>query len=85
MNIIIISYSTLQAKDYEVAVESLELEEIIGQGQFGDVYRGIFKSPVSMIKQWKFVNPNFSISLERLFFSYVKATLSDIRDAVESN
>ena len=34
-------FHTLSAKDYEVAVESLELEEIIGQGQFGDVYRGV--------------------------------------------
>lgn len=42
-------FHTLSAKDYEVAVESLELEEIIGQGQFGDVYRGVFKSPVSKI------------------------------------
>lgn len=35
----------MTAKDYEVAVENLELIEIIGQGQFGDVYKGIYKSP----------------------------------------
>ena len=40
---------SFSAKDYEVAVEFLELEEIIGQGQFGDVYRGIYKSPVSIV------------------------------------
>ena len=40
-------FFTFLAKDYEVAVESLILEDIIGQGQFGDVYKGVFKSPVS--------------------------------------
>ncbi|XP_066930662.1 focal adhesion kinase 1-like isoform X2 [Clytia hemisphaerica] len=35
----------MAAKDYEVAGDSLELEDIIGQGQFGDVYKGMYTSP----------------------------------------
>lgn len=35
------------AKDYEIPRNKLLLETIIGQGQFGDVHRGTFVSPVS--------------------------------------
>lgn len=38
-----------KAKDYEVARDDLTLDEIIGQGQFGDVYQGTFKSKVSRL------------------------------------
>ncbi|XP_057314339.1 focal adhesion kinase 1-like isoform X2 [Hydractinia symbiolongicarpus] len=37
----------MSAKDYEVARDDLTLDEIIGQGQFGDVYQGTFKSKIS--------------------------------------
>ena len=35
------------AKDYEIPRNKLLLETIIGQGQFGDVHRGTYVSPVS--------------------------------------
>lgn len=35
-------YSVPDAKDYEISRESIRLEEILGEGQFGDVYRGLF-------------------------------------------
>ena len=35
------------AKDYEIPRNKLLLETIIGQGQFGDVHRGTYISPVS--------------------------------------
>ena len=35
------------AKDYEIPRSKLQLETIIGQGQFGDVHRGTYISPVS--------------------------------------
>lgn len=63
-------YFTYSAKDYEVAVQSLELEEIIGQGQFGDVYKGMYKPPVS-----HFSFSNFQLSPNplhrRRFFIYI--------------
>lgn len=37
------------AKDYDIPRSRLKLEMIIGQGQFGDVHRGIYTSPVSKI------------------------------------
>ena len=37
------------AKDYDIPRSRLKLEIIIGQGQFGDVHRGIYTSPVSKI------------------------------------
>ena len=36
------------AKDYEIPRKKLLLETIIGQGQFGDVHRGTYVSPVSI-------------------------------------
>lgn len=35
----------MAAKDYEISRENLILGTIIGEGQFGDVYKGSFKSP----------------------------------------
>ena len=35
------------AKDYEIPKSRLRLDTIIGQGQFGDVHRGTYNSPVS--------------------------------------
>ncbi|XP_052826191.1 focal adhesion kinase 1 isoform X2 [Octopus bimaculoides] len=35
-------YSIPDAKNYEIERESIQLEEILGEGQFGDVYRGLF-------------------------------------------
>ena len=35
------------AKDYDIPRSRLKLEIIIGQGQFGDVHRGTYISPVS--------------------------------------
>ena len=37
----------LLAKDYEIPKDKLRLDTIIGQGQFGDVHRGTYVSPVS--------------------------------------
>lgn len=34
------------AKDYEISRDHLQLQEIIGQGQFGDVYKGSYRAPV---------------------------------------
>ena len=33
------------AKDYELERQKIELSEIIGEGQFGDVHKGVFKQP----------------------------------------
>merc|ERR1719445_869896 len=33
------------AKDYELDRQKIELSEIIGEGQFGDVHKGVFKQP----------------------------------------
>ncbi|XP_043208526.1 focal adhesion kinase 1-like isoform X3 [Amphibalanus amphitrite] len=38
-------YSTLAARDYELPRDSVHLVEIIGEGQFGDVHRGTYRSP----------------------------------------
>ncbi|ESO92503.1 hypothetical protein LOTGIDRAFT_120690 [Lottia gigantea] len=35
-------YSTPDAKDYEIIRDAIRLVEILGEGQFGDVYKGIF-------------------------------------------
>ena len=37
----------LLAKDYDIPKSKLRLDTIIGQGQFGDVHRGTYVSPVS--------------------------------------
>nr|XP_018911356.1 PREDICTED: focal adhesion kinase 1 isoform X2 [Bemisia tabaci] len=36
-------YSTPTSRDYELSREKIELGEIIGQGQFGDVHKGVYK------------------------------------------
>ncbi|GIX92327.1 focal adhesion kinase 1 [Caerostris extrusa] len=41
-------YSTPVARDYELNRSDIVLEEIIGEGQFGDVHKGIYKSKDSM-------------------------------------
>ncbi|PVD22981.1 hypothetical protein C0Q70_16241 [Pomacea canaliculata] len=35
-------YSTPDARDYEIQRERIKLLEILGEGQFGDVYKGLF-------------------------------------------
>lgn len=39
-------YALPATKDYEIAREEVSLIEIIGEGQFGDVHKGIFKDMV---------------------------------------
>ncbi|GFQ81744.1 hypothetical protein TNCT_18981 [Trichonephila clavata] len=41
-------YSTPVARDYELNRSDIILEEIIGEGQFGDVHKGTYKSKDSM-------------------------------------
>ena len=43
-------YST-PGQDYQIDREQITLTEILGEGQFGDVHRGIFTDTVSMYTQ----------------------------------
>ena len=48
-------YALPATKDYEIQRESVVLIETIGEGQFGDVHKGVWKDTVSL--QYR-VNPN---------------------------
>lgn len=51
-------YALPATKDYEISREEVSLIEIIGEGQFGDVHKGIFKDLVCPIL-CKVVQSNF--------------------------
>ena len=38
---------TIPAHDYEIQRERIQLLEILGNGQFGDVHKGVYKDKVS--------------------------------------
>uniref|UniRef100_UPI003AAD4D6C protein tyrosine kinase 2aa isoform X4 n=1 Tax=Centroberyx gerrardi TaxID=166262 RepID=UPI003AAD4D6C len=39
------SYGVVEARDYEIQRERIELGRCIGEGQFGDVHQGVYTSP----------------------------------------
>ncbi|KAM3858061.1 focal adhesion kinase 1-like [Diretmus argenteus] len=39
------SYGVVEARDYEIQRETIELGRCIGEGQFGDVHQGVYTSP----------------------------------------
>ncbi|XP_024117404.1 protein tyrosine kinase 2aa isoform X10 [Oryzias melastigma] len=39
------SYGVVEARDYEIQRERIELGRCIGEGQFGDVHQGVYNSP----------------------------------------
>ena len=39
--------SRVSAKDYELSRDQIVLEDILGEGQFGDVHRGVYREHVS--------------------------------------
>ncbi|KAM4539764.1 protein tyrosine kinase 2aa isoform 6-T6 [Odontesthes bonariensis] len=40
-----ISYGVVEARDYEIQRDRIELGRCIGEGQFGDVHQGVYNSP----------------------------------------
>uniref|UniRef100_A0A8C6SSH9 Focal adhesion kinase 1 n=1 Tax=Neogobius melanostomus TaxID=47308 RepID=A0A8C6SSH9_9GOBI len=40
-----ISYGVVEARDYEIQRERIELGRCIGEGQFGDVHQGVYSAP----------------------------------------
>ena len=46
------------ARDYEVDRSRVELHEIIGEGQFGDVHKGVYHVPSHQISQSNMNNPD---------------------------
>ena len=46
------------ARDYEVDRSRVELHEIIGEGQFGDVHKGVYRVPSHQISQGNLNNPD---------------------------
>ena len=41
-------HTYLPAKDYELSRDRIELEDILGEGQFGDVHKGNYSELVSL-------------------------------------
>ena len=37
------------ARDYEIARDAINLLEILGEGQFGDVYKGLYYDKVCIV------------------------------------
>jgi focal adhesion kinase 1 len=46
------------ARDYEIDRSRVELHEIIGEGQFGDVHKGVYNVPSHQISQSNLNNPD---------------------------
>ena len=46
------------ARDYEIDRSRVELHDIIGEGQFGDVHKGVYHVPSHQISQSNLNNPD---------------------------
>ena len=55
---ILYSTNSSPARDYEVDRSRVELHEIIGEGQFGDVHKGLYHVPSHQISQSNLNNPD---------------------------